>query len=133
MQAPQLVTPTPLADAAALADALQRDRLQVVELYADWAGPTQALPTFWRKVAMEHGGQLPLDLSTACYEKCHDAPALAGHSSTSQPKFLLFKGGKQVACVEGVDPPGLLAAVNKQLAAASGAAAAHRSSDSEEE
>lgn len=48
-------------------------------------------------------------------------------------QFLLFKGGKQVACVEGVDPPGLLAAVNKQLAAASGAAAAHRSSDSEEE
>lgn len=145
-----------LADAAAFTDALKRDKLQgagmslrppvpavrppshllrhcpaVIELYSDWAGPTQALPNFWHQLAKEHDSVLPVDACTACFERCKEAPALASLQATSQPRFLLFKVGKQVAFVKGVDPPGLSAAISKQLAAQSGSAAARTTSDLE--
>lgn len=100
----------------------------VVEVYSEWAGPTAACKSFWRKVALEHGGALPCDLSTACLERCGgDGSPLAAHAATSQPAFCLFKGGKEVACVRGVDLPTLARAVAK----AEGAAAAAGPRESE--
>lgn len=102
----------------------------VVELYTEWAGPTAACKSAWRKLALEHGGALPVDLSTACLERC-SAPGgpLAEHKATSEPSFLLFKGGTEVACVQGVDIPALMAA----LATHSAAAGPHGSTAAETE
>ena len=90
----------------------------VLELYTEWAGPTAACKSTWRKAALERGGVLPCDLSTACVERCGGVPGLEPYvaAPTSLPVFLVFKGGKQVAEVRGVNPPALL----KELAAAEG-------------
>lgn len=93
----------------------------VLELYTEWAGPTAACKSTWRKAALERGGSpaaLPFDLFAACVERCSGVPGLEPYvaAPTSQPVFLFFKGGKQVAEVRGVNPSALL----RELAAAEG-------------
>jgi hypothetical protein len=46
-------------------------------------------------------------------------------------QFYLFKRGKQVAHIRSVNPPGLLATIDKQLAAESGTGPMRQSSDEE--
>ncbi|PRW58219.1 flagellar outer dynein arm light chain thioredoxin [Chlorella sorokiniana] len=118
-QAPGLnVVVTELPDAAAVFEVLGRPGLQVLELYTEWAGPTAACKSTWRKAALERGGALPCELSTACVERCGGVAGLEPYlaAPTSQPLFLFFKGGKRVAEVRGVNPPALL----RELAAAEG-------------
>ena len=102
----------------------------VVELYSEWAGPTAACKSTWRKQALEHGGALPFDLSTACIEHCRGAAALAQHpaaaASSSEPQFLLFKAGKEVAHIAGVNLPELLKAVAKYSSEGPGGRAVQR-------
>ena len=102
----------------------------VVELYSEWVGPTTACKSTWCKQALELGGTLPFELSTACIERCRGAAALAQHpaaaASSSEPHFLLFKGGKQVAHVAGVNLPELLKAVAKHSGEGAGGAAVQR-------
>jgi hypothetical protein len=109
----------------------------VIELYADWAGPTGALFYLWPKLASKHGGKLPFDLSKLCVERCKDAEVLAEvaamHQRTCEPWFLLFRGGKQVAFIKGCNPPAIEEAVNKQLAIMQGALQRSSSSDEEDE
>lgn len=90
----------------------------VLELYTEWAGPTTACKSTWRKAALERGGEMPANLFTACVDKCGGVPGLEPYMAapTSQPVFLFFKGGRTVAEVRGVNPPALL----KELAAAEG-------------
>ena len=102
----------------------------MVELYSEWAGPTAACKSTWRKQALEHGGTLPYDVSTACLERCRGAAALAQHpaaaASSSEPQFLLFTAGKEVAHIVGVNLPELIKAVAKHSSEAGGGAAVQR-------
>ena len=102
----------------------------MVELYAEWAGPTQACKSAWRKLALEHGGAMPVDLSSACLERLGGAAALAPHTQhpSSEPSFLVFRGGREVACVRGLNIPALLAAVAR---AQGGAATVQRQSSTQ--
>ncbi|KAL4430792.1 hypothetical protein ABPG75_006048 [Micractinium tetrahymenae] len=105
-----------LGDAGTFAEALKRDRLQVIELYTAWTGPTAAAKTAWRKLAVDMGGPLPCDLSTACLDRMQGAPGgepLAAFPLTSEPQWVLFKRGKQVAAVTGMDLPQLMKAVQR--------------------
>lgn len=90
----------------------------MLELYTEWAGPTAACKSTWRKAALDRGGALPCDLAAACVERCGGVPGLEAYvaAPTSQPLFLFFKGGKLAAEVRGVNPPALL----RELAAAEG-------------
>ena len=101
-----------------------------MELYSEWAGPTAACKSTWRKQALEHGGALPFDLSTACIEHCRAAAALAQHpaaaASSSEPRFLLFKAGKEVGHIKGVNLPELIKAVAKHSNEGGGGAAVQR-------
>ena len=88
----------------------------VVEVYAQWAGPTQACASTWRAMALEHGGALPFDLSAACKDKCvgvGEGSPLAGVPPGCKPHFLLFKGGQRVAMVAGLDMPTLKLAIQR--------------------
>ena len=90
----------------------------VLELYTEWAGPTAACKSTWRKAALDRGGALPCDLAAACVERCGGMPGLEAYvaAPTSQPLFLFYKGGKLLAEVRGVNPSALL----RELAAAEG-------------
>lgn len=92
-------------------------------MYTEWAGPTAACKSAWRKLALEQGGALPADLYTACLERCLPggegaaAGPLARHATpTSQPLFLVFRGGVEVAAVRGADVPRLMDAVRRCVA-----------------
>lgn len=95
----------------------------MVEVYTAWAGPTAACKTAWRKLALEHGGTLPCELSTACLERClpagegaHEGPLARHATPTSQPLFLVFRDGAEVAAVRGANIPVLMDAVRRCVA-----------------
>lgn len=94
-----------------------------MELYTQWAGPTAAVKGAWRSLALEHGGALPCELSAAAAERLGAAPALAPYARpTTEPAFCLFRGGREVAHVRGVNIPALLQAIEAHSKDISGAA-----------
>ncbi|PSC67366.1 Thioredoxin [Micractinium conductrix] len=96
-----------------LQEVLKRERLQVIELYTEWAGPTAAARSAWRKMATELGEPLPFDLGSAPLERMRGVQQLAGFTPSAQPQWVLFKGGKQVAAVTGLDLLRLTAAAQR--------------------
>lgn len=82
---------------------MQHTCRSVIELYTEWAGPTAAAKTAWRKLAVDMGGgPLPFDLRTLCLDRMQGAPGaelLAALPLTSEPQWVLVKHGKQVTCI----------------------------------
>ena len=79
----------------------------IVEAHAAWCGPCECIkPSLWQMGLQNES----LKFSTASFDK---VPLLKEYQGRVKPMFLVFKDGKRVAAVEGVDLP----AIKKALAA----------------
>jgi thioredoxin-like negative regulator of GroEL len=79
----------------------------IVEAHAAWCGPCECIkPSLWTLGVQNEN----LKFGTASLDK---VPLLADYQGRVKPMFLVFKDGKRVAAVEGVDLP----AIKKALAA----------------
>ncbi|KIZ03050.1 Dynein light chain, flagellar outer arm [Monoraphidium neglectum] len=90
--------------------------LQVVELYADWAGPCKAVKELFRKLYFDHGDGgatgVPLKFYTVNVDR---VPALEQHKGRCQPLFMMYKDGRLLDKVEGVEGPKLTHLVTSLL------------------
>merc|ERR1712146_662601 len=95
-----------------------KDMLFVVEVYAAWCGPSQAVLSTYKKIKDNNEAKkfklckvcadLCPDSSTDAFKEAEETPLLlAKHKVNPRPTFLLFKEGELVAQVEGVSMPTL--------------------------
>ncbi len=88
---------------------IARDTLQgvIIEAHASWCGPCECIkPSLWQMGIQNEN----LKFGTASFDK---VPLLKEYQGRVKPVFLIFKDGKRIAAVEGVDLP----AIKKSLAA----------------
>ena len=79
----------------------------IIEAHASWCGPCECIkPSLWQMGVSNES----LKFSTASFDK---VPLLKEYQGRVKPVFLVFKDGKRVAAVEGVDLP----SIKKALAA----------------
>ena len=92
-------------------------KLVVVDLYAAWAGPTEAMRDFWKFL---NNTPLIEDFTARCdvlqMEKTK-VSYFENYKINSRPKFLLIREGRVVAEVNGPNCPMLFKLIQKHLPA----------------
>ena len=79
----------------------------VIEAHASWCGPCECIkPSLWQMGIQNEN----LKFGSASFDK---VPLLKEYQGRVKPVFLVFKDGKRIAAVEGVDLP----AIKRSLAA----------------
>jgi thiol-disulfide isomerase/thioredoxin len=79
----------------------------VVEVHASWCGPCECIrPSLWQMGLQNEN----LRFATASFDKVQ---LLKEYQGRVKPMFLVFKDGKRIAAVDGVDLP----AIRRSLAA----------------
>ena len=80
----------------------EKDFLQVVEVYAKWCGPSEAIITTLKRIQMDLPNR---KIKFWQIEACEEIPEVAKYTSSSRPHFLFFKNGEHVDTVEGINAP----------------------------
>uniref|UniRef100_A0A6T7YMV1 Thioredoxin domain-containing protein n=1 Tax=Prymnesium polylepis TaxID=72548 RepID=A0A6T7YMV1_9EUKA len=81
-----------------------KDMLFVVEVFAEWCGPSQAIWSTYVKLYNEYTDR-KLKLHKVCAKLETEGGALDKFRTGSRPNFLFYLNGEQVAHVEGVQAP----------------------------
>ncbi|KAJ1617069.1 hypothetical protein T492DRAFT_1152100 [Pavlovales sp. CCMP2436] len=81
--------------------AAPKDWLYVVEIYAMWCGPTEAIHSTLKKLNVDYmGRRLKFFLVSA-----EIADSLEKYRLSSRPTFMLFKNGELLETIDGVNTP----------------------------
>lgn len=104
---------TPEAWAKISGEEATGDMLFVVEVYAEWCGPTLAANTTFRNIKdnlISEGKKIK------CFKICAEVVEdLEKFRVNACPTFLLFVGGDQVAMVQGVSMPALEKLISEHM------------------
>ena len=80
----------------------EKDFLFVVEVYAKWCGPSEAIIMTLKRIQMELSKR---KVKFAQIEATEEIPELAKYTTLSRPHFLFFRNGEHMDTVEGVNAP----------------------------
>lgn len=95
---------TILTDANFEQEVLKADKLVLVDFFATWCPPCQAMKPIIAKIAEEHGDKVKV-----CILNVDEAPIISGkYGVQSIPTFIFFKGGQEVKKFVGAVPMGVL-------------------------
>ena len=83
-------------------DGAERDFLHVVEVFSKWCGPSEAIVSTLKRLALDYQGRKVKFLQIEADE---DIPEVARFCKISRPHFLLFVNGEQLETVEGINAP----------------------------
>lgn len=96
-------------------DDAQKDMLFIVEVYAEWCGPSIAVTSTYKKIK-DQNEQKKFKICKVCASLCGgEGEYLEKYTIDARPRFLLFKDGEQVAMVEGVSMPALEKLIGEQM------------------
>ena len=79
-----------------------KDFLQVVEVYAKWCGPSEAIIMTLKRIQMDLPQRKIKFWQIEAYESI---PEIAKYTTLSRPHFLFFKNGEHLDTVEGINAP----------------------------
>ncbi|KAL1525092.1 hypothetical protein AB1Y20_019964 [Prymnesium parvum] len=91
-----------------------RDMLFVVEVYAEWCGPSTAIWSSYVKMYHEYSDR-KLKIMKVCAKLETDGHVLDKFLTGSRPNFLFYLNGEQVGHVEGVQVPAFEKAIADHL------------------
>ena len=83
-------------------DDAEKDFLQLVEVYAKWCGPSEAIITTLKRIQLDMPNR---KLKFWQIEATAAIPELEKYTTVSRPHFLFFKNGEHVDTVEGINAP----------------------------
>ena len=83
-------------------EAAEKDFLSVVEVFAKWCGPCEAIITTLRRIQMDMPNR---KIKFFQIEATEEIEELAKYTKASRPVFLFFKNGEHIDTVEGVNAP----------------------------
>ena len=97
-------------------DAAAKDMLFIVEVYAEWCGPSIAVLSTYKKIK-DNNEQKKFKICKVCASllATEETNPLEAYMINARPTFLLFKDGDQVAKVDGVSMPTLEKLINEHM------------------
>lgn len=82
----------------------EKDFLQLVEVYAKWCGPSEAIITTLKRIQLDRPNQ---KIKFWQVEACEAIADTEKYMTASRPHFLFYKNGEHMDTVEGVNAPQL--------------------------
>ncbi|KAF8977635.1 thioredoxin-like protein [Cyathus striatus] len=95
-----------------------KDRVVLVDFYADWCGPCLTLAPVLKEATAEpntSGSGLPLDLVQIDIESDEGLPLAHVYKVTALPTVIAFKNGENVSQFIGASPPAAVQKFIKRL------------------
>ena len=80
----------------------EKDFLHLIEVYAKWCGPSEAIITTLKRIQLDMPNR---KIKFFQIESTDAIPELERFTKISRPQFLFFKNGEHLDTVEGINAP----------------------------